>query len=233
MKKIITGALLLTGAAVFAEGKSEVKKEETKKDPVYKVIPRGSSVIVDGKKIYIKTGKSMCSADRAATKLAEGKVLKDVKCNISKNDPNSKFWKDVTKYKNIRVFDKSTQDGIMKNIEDVEKKEKDARSKHDNVEGSSRIHFDMSIINNDKQKDNKQNNKTITPRKKVESNNKKINKSDSESNQRKTVPKTRIIFIKEEISLDKKKGKVEYAAAKETEVDNIIKNMAKRIAEES
>lgn len=232
MKKIITGALLLTGAAAFAEGKTEIKKED-KKDPVYKVIPRGSSVIVDGKKIYIKNKNSMCSADRAATKLAEGKVLKDVKCNISKNDPNGKFWKDVTKYKNIRVFDKSTQDGIMKNIEDVEKKEKDARSKHDNVEGSSRIHFDMSIINNDKQKDNKQNNKTITPRKKVESNNKKINKSDSESNQRKAVPKTRIIFIKEEISLDKKKGKAEYAAAKDTEVDNIIKNVAKRIAEES
>lgn len=228
MKKIITGALLGIGAAAFAENKNEVKK-----DPVYKVIPRGSNVVVDGKKIYIKNGKSMCSADRAATKLAEGKVLKDVKCNISKNDPNGKFWKDVTKYKNIRVYDKYTQDGIMKNIEDVEKKEKDARSKHDNVEGSSRIHFDMSIINNDKQKDNKQNNKTITPRKKVESNNKKINKSDSESNQRKAVPKTRIIFIKEEISLDKKKGKAEYAAAKDTEVDNIIKNVAKRIAEES
>ena len=227
MKKIITGALLLTGAAAFAEGKNEVKKEEVKKDPVYKVIPRGSSVIVDGKKIYIKNKNSMCSADRAATKLAEGKVLKDVKCNISKNDPNSKFWKDVTKYKNIRVFDKSTQDGIMRNIEDVEKKEKDARSKHDNVEGSSRIHFDMSIINNDKPKE-----KTKEPRKKVESN-KKINKSDSENNQRKAVPKTRIIFIKEEISLDKKKGKAEYASAKDTEVDNIIKNMAKRIAEES
>lgn len=51
MKKIITGALLLTGASIYADGKDVVKKDEVKtQDPIYRVIPRESKISVVGKK---------------------------------------------------------------------------------------------------------------------------------------------------------------------------------------
>lgn len=147
MKKIITGALLLTGASVFADGKNVVKKEEVKtKDPVYRVIPRESKISVVGKKIYVKNDKATCSASRELTKETGGKVLKDVKCKISKKDPNYKFWNKVVSRKNIRVYDAGTQKEILKKIKQVEETEADAKTKLDDVYGASRLHFDMSII---------------------------------------------------------------------------------------
>lgn len=147
MKKIITGALLLTGASVFADGKDVVKKEEIKtQDPIYRVIPRESKISVVGKKIYVKNDKATCSASRELTKETGGKVLKDVKCKISKKDPNYKFWNKVVSRKNIRVYDAGTQKEILKKIKQVEETEADAKTKLDDVYGASRLHFDMSII---------------------------------------------------------------------------------------
>lgn len=147
MKKIITGALLLTGASIYAEGKDVVKKEEVKtQDPVYRVIPRESKISVVGKKIYVKNDKATCSASRELTKETGGKVLKDVKCKISKKDPNYKFWNKVVSRKNIRVYDAGTQKEILKKIKQVEETEADAKTKLDDVYGSSRLHFDMSIV---------------------------------------------------------------------------------------
>lgn len=147
MKKIITGALLLTGASIYADGKDVVKKDEVKtQDPVYRVIPRESKISVVGKKIYVKNDKSTCSASRELTKETGGKVLKDVKCKISKKDPNYKFWNKVVSRKNIRVYDAGTQKEILKKIKQVEETEADAKTKLDDVYGGSRLHFDMSII---------------------------------------------------------------------------------------
>ena len=147
MKKIITGALLLTGASIYADGKDVVKKEEVKtQDPVYIVIPRESKISVVGKKIYVKNDKATCSASRELTKETGGKVLKDVKCKISKKDPNYKFWNKVVSRKNIRVYDAGTQKEILKKIKQVEETEADAKTKLDDVYGASRLHFDMSII---------------------------------------------------------------------------------------
>lgn len=147
MKKIITGALLLTGASIYADGKDVAKKEEVKtQDPVYRVIPRESKISVVGKKIYVKNDKATCSASRELTKETGGKVLKDVKCKISKKDPNYKFWNKVVSRKNIRVYDAGTQKEILKKIKQVEETEADAKTKLDDVYGASRLHFDMSII---------------------------------------------------------------------------------------
>ena len=147
MKKIITGALLLTGASVFADGKYIVKKDEVKiQDPIYRVIPRESKISVVGKKIYVKNDKATCSASRELTKETGGKVLKDVKCKISKKDPNYKFWNKVVSRKNIRVYDAGTQKEILKKIKQVEETEADAKTKLDDVYGANRLHFDMSII---------------------------------------------------------------------------------------
>ena len=147
MKKIITGALLLTGASIYAEGKDVSKKDEIKThDPVYRVIPRESKISVVGKKIYVKNDKATCSASRELTKETGGKVLKDVKCKISKKDPNYKFLNKVVSRKNIRVYDAGTQKEILKKIKQVEETEADAKTKLDDVYGGSRLHFDMSII---------------------------------------------------------------------------------------
>ena len=169
MKKIITGALLLTGASVFADGKDVVKKEEIKtQDPIYRVIPRESKISVVGKKIYVKNDKATCSASRELTKETGGKVLKDVKCKISKKDPNYKFWNKVVSRKNIRVYDAGTQKEILKKIKQVEETEADAKTKLDDVYGASRLHFDMSIIKPaNTPKDNK--NKKVVYVKKEES----------------------------------------------------------------
>lgn len=147
MKKIITGALLLTGASIYADGKGVAKKDEVKtQDPVYRVIPRESKISVVGKKIYVKNDKATCSASRELTKETGGKVLKDVKCKISKKDPNYKFWNKVVSRKNIRVYDAGTQKEILKKIKKVEETEADAKTKLDDVYGGDRLHFDMSII---------------------------------------------------------------------------------------
>lgn len=147
MKKIITGALLLTGASIYADGKDVAKKDEVKtQDPVYIVIPRESKISVVGKKIYVKNDKATCSASRELTKETGGKVLKDVKCKISKKDPNYKFWNKVVSRKNIRVYDAGTQKEILKKIKQVEETEADAKTKLDDVYGGNRLHFDMSII---------------------------------------------------------------------------------------
>ena len=147
MKKIITGALLLTGASIYADGKDVVKKDEVKtQDPIYRVIPRESKISVVGKKIYVKNDTATCSASRELTKETGGKVLKDVKCKISKKDPNYKFWNKVVSRKNIRVYDAGTQKEILKKIRQVEETEADAKTKLDDVYGASRLHFDMSII---------------------------------------------------------------------------------------
>lgn len=169
MKKIITGALLLTGASVFADGKDVVKKDEVKtQDPIYRVIPRESKISVVGKKIYVKNDKATCSASRELTKETGGKVLKDVKCKISKKDPNYKFWNKVVSRKNIRVYDAGTQKEILKKIKQVEETEADAKTKLDDVYGASRLHFDMSIIKPaNTPKDNK--NKKVVYVKKEES----------------------------------------------------------------
>ena len=169
MKKTITGALLLTGASIYADGKDVVKKEEVKtQDPVYRVIPRESKISVVGKKIYVKNDKATCSASRELTKETGGKVLKDVKCKISKKDPNYKFWNKVVSRKNIRVYDAGTQKEILKKIKQVEETEADAKTKLDDVYGASRLHFDMSIIKPaDTPKENK--NKKVVYVKKEES----------------------------------------------------------------
>lgn len=169
MKKIITGALLLTGASIYADGKDVVKKYEVKtQDPIYKVIPRESKISVVGKKIYVKNDKATCSASRELTKETGGKVLKDVKCKISKKDPNYKFWNKVVSRKNIRVYDAGTQKEILKKIKQVEETEADAKTKLDDVYGASRLHFDMSIIKPvNTPKDNK--NKKVVYVKKEES----------------------------------------------------------------
>lgn len=147
MKKIITGALLLTGASIYADGMDVVKKDEVKtQDPVYRVIPRESKISVVGKKIYVKNDKATCSASRELTKETGGKVLKDVKCKISKKDPNYKFWNKVVSRKNIRVYDAGTQKEILKKIKQVEETEADAKTKLDDVHGGNRLHFDMFII---------------------------------------------------------------------------------------
>lgn len=96
MKKIITGATILTGAIAMANdggATANTTKKETKveKDSIYRVIPKGSKVSVKGKKIVISNGNSMCSADKALTKATE--VKKDVvKKEVRKSEPKSKLF---------------------------------------------------------------------------------------------------------------------------------------------
>lgn len=100
----------------------------------------------------------MLCASRELTKETGGKVLKDVKCRISKKDSNYKFWNKVVSRKNIRVYDAGTQKEILKKIKQVEETEADAKTKLDDVYGAGRLHFDMSIIkpaNTDKENKNK------------------------------------------------------------------------------
>lgn len=116
MKKIITGATILTGVIAMANDNVNAAKKEnvTEKDPIYRVIPRGSKVSLKGKKMIISNSSSMCSADKDSTKATKGKVLNDIKCSISKSDPNYNFWKKLSKMKNLKVCDKWTQEEIMK-----------------------------------------------------------------------------------------------------------------------
>lgn len=190
-------------------------KKDTKveKDPIYRVIPRGSKVSVKGKKNIISNGNSMCSADKALTKVTEGKTLRDIKCNISKSDPNYNFWKKISRMKNLRVYDKWTQEEIMKKIKDIEDKDAESKAKLDEVEGSGRVYFDMSVIQ---------------PKKKAEPKAKPLTKKKpepkKEEHKKEATPKVK--KRKEEIS---KKNKVN----DDVDVDAIIKGIADRIAKES
>lgn len=228
MKKIITGATLLTGAIAMANDggatTNTVKKEtEVKKDPIYRVIPRESKVSVKGKKIVISNGNSMCSADKALTKATEGKTLRDIKCSVSKSDPNYNFWKKISRMKNLRVYDKWTQEEIMKKIKDIEAKDAESRSKVDEVEGAGRIYFDMAVMQ-PKQKEESKDSKVI---KKAEPKAKPVKKPEPKKGEikKEATPKVkkRTIYIEEEIS--KKNDDVD--------VDAIIKGIADRIAKES
>lgn len=233
MKKIITGATILTGAIAMANDSTTTNtpRKETKveKDPIYRVIPRGSKVSVKGKKIIISNGNSMCSADKALTKATEGKTLRDIECNISKSDPNYNFWKKISRMKNLRVYDKWTQEEIMKKIKDIEAKDAEARTKLDEVEGAGRVYFDMSVIQ-PKKKDETKENKVV---KKAEPKAKPLTKKKSEPKKeevtKEAAPKVkkRIIYIKEEISKKNTKNN------EDVDVDSIIKGIADRIAQES
>lgn len=139
-KEIITGITLL-GTLVMAQ-----ENGETTKDPIYRVVPRKSSVIVKDKKATITNNKAMCSADRVLSKTTEGKSLRDVKCSPSKTDPNYNYWKKVAAMKNIKIYDKDTQNDIIKEAEDIEEKYKDAHSKYEHVVGADRLHFDLVEI---------------------------------------------------------------------------------------
>ena len=215
MKKIITGATLLTGAIAMANDNVNTAKKEsiTEKDPIYRVIPRGSKVLLKGKKIIISNSSSMCSADKDSTKATKGKVLNDIKCSISKSDPNYNFWKKLSKMKNLKVYDKWTQEEIMKKIEDIEEKYTDSKTKVDDVEGSTRLYFDMNII---KPKNKEEVKKSESKAKPI------INKKEANPKVKK-----RIIYIKEEISKKNTKSN------DDVDVDKIMKGIADRIAKES
>lgn len=242
MKKIITGATILTGAIAMANdggATANNTKKETKveKDPIYRVIPKGSKVSVKGKKIVIENGNSMCSADKALTKATEGKTLRDIKCNISKSDPNYNFWKKISKMKNLRVYDKWTQEEIMKKIKDIEAKDEDSRTKVDEVEGAGRVYFDMAVIQPKKKATEVKKDVVKKEVRKSEPKSKLFTKKkseDKEETKKEAAPKVkkRVIYIKEEIS--KKDTKVkETKSTDDVDVDAIIKGIAERIAKES
>lgn len=231
MKKIITGATILTGAIAMANdggATANTTKKETKveKDPIYRVIPRGSKVSVKGKKIIISNGNSMCSADKALTKATEGKTLRDIKCNISKSDPNYNFWKKISKMKNLRVYDKWTQEEIMKKIKDIEAKDAESRTKLDEVEGAGRVYFDMSVIQPKKKEETKENKdvKKAEPKAKPLAKKKVEPKKEEVTKEAAPKVKKRIIYIKEEISKNNTKNN------DDVDVDAIIKGIADRIA---
>lgn len=246
MKKIITGATILTGAIAMANdggATANNTKKETKveKDPIYRVIPKGSKVSVKGKKIVIENGNSMCSADKTLTKATEGKTLRDIKCNISKSDPNYNFWKKISKMKNLRVYDKWTQEEIMKKIKDIETKDEESRTKVDEVEGAGRVYFNMVVIQPKKKATEVKKDVVKKEDKKVEK--REVRKSEPKSKlftkkkveeKEEVAPKVkkRVIYIKEEISKKPTKAK-ETKSNDDVDVDAIIKGIAERIAKES
>ena len=244
MKKIITGATILTGAIVMANdggatANNTKKENKVEKDPIYRVIPKGSKVSVKGKKIIIENGNSMCSADKALTKATEGKTLRDIKCNISKSDPNYNFWKKISRMKNLRVYDKWTQEEIMKKIKDIEAKDEESRTKVDQVEGTGRVYFDMTVIQPRKKVEVKKEEKKVEKKevRKSEPKSKLFTKKkteDKEETKKEAAPniKKRIIYIKEEISKKPTKEK-ETKSNDDVDVDAIIKGIAERIAKES
>ena len=244
MKKIITGATILTGAIAMANdggatANNTKKENKVEKDPIYRVVPKGSKVSVKGKKIIIENGNSMCSADKALTKATEGKTLRDIKCNISKSDPNYNFWKKISRMKNLRVYDKWTQEEIMKKIKDIEAKDEESRTKVDQVEGAGRVYFDMVVIQPRKKVEAKKEEKKVEKKevRKSEPKSKLFTKKkteDKEEHKKDVAPKVkkRIIYIKEEISKKPAKAK-ETKSNDDVDVDAIIKGIAERIAKES
>ena len=203
-KEIITGMTLL-GAMTMAENKDEVK------EPLYRVVPRTSSVIIKGKKVYVTNDKSMCTADVKSTKESEGKYLKDIKCSPSKNDPNYNYWKKVAASKNIRIYDTDTQKDIIKKIKDTETKYEDASSKHNNVVGSDIVHFDLVAIppKEDKPKEDSIKNKPV----------------DTKNKEGKNNTKRKIVYVnQEDLKGNKKKEK------KETKINDFLKNYSKELS---
>lgn len=204
-KEIITGITLLGTLGIAGEN------GETTKDPVYKVVPRKSGVIVKDKKVIISNDKSICSADRVLSKIAEGKTLRDVKCSPSKTDPNYSYWRKVAAMKNIKIYDKNTQKMILQYIEDLENKYVEAKSKYENIVGADRLYFDLVEIKpkeNETDSEHKEDNKLV--KKKIEQLIKK-----SRTLKDKNIPK-KVIYINKEKD--------------NTDIDNILKNYAKKLS---
>lgn len=204
-KEIITGMTLLGTLGIAGEN------GETTKDTVYKVVPRKSGVIVKDKKVIISNDKSMCSADRVLSKIAEGKILRDVKCSPSKTDPNYSYWRKVAAMKNIKIYDKNTQKMILQYIEDLENKYREAKSKYENIVGADRLYFDLVEIKPKEDKTDsepKEDNKLV--KKRIEQLIKK-----SRTLKDKNVPK-KVIYI------NKNKDN--------TDIDNILKNYAEKLS---
>ena len=200
-KEIITGMTLLGTLGIAGEN------VDTKKDPVYRVAPRKSSVTVKDKKVIISNDKSMCSADRVLSKIAEGKTLRDVKCSPSKADPNYSYWRKVAAMKNIKIYDKDTQKEILQYIDDLE----DAKSKYENIVGADRLHFDLVEI---KPKENKIDSKPKEDNKLVKKRIEQLIKK-SRTLRDKNVPK-KVIYINKEKD--------------NTDIDNILKNYAEKLS---
>ena len=201
-KEIITGMTLLGTLGIAGEN------TETTKEPVYRVTPRKSIVTVKDKKVTISNDKSMCSADRVLSKIAEGKTLRDVKCSPSKADPNYSYWRKVAAVKNIKIYDKDTQKEIMKNIDDLENKYGEAKSKYENIVGADRLHFDLVEIKPKENYEPKEENKLV--KKRIEQLIKK-----SRTLKDKNVPK-KVIYINKEKD--------------NTDIDNILKNYAEKLS---
>ena len=201
-KEIITGMTLL-GALTMAENKDEVK------EPLYRVVPRTSSVIIKGNKVYVTNDKAMCTADGKSTKESEGKYLKDVRCSPSKGDPNYNYWKKVAASKNIRIYDTDTQKDIIKKIKDTETKYEDASSKHNDVVGSDRIHFDLVAIppKEDTSKVDSVRNKPV----------------DTKNKEGKNNTKRKIVYVNQNDLKDSKK--------KENKINNFLNNYAKELSD--
>lgn len=204
-KEIITGMTLLGTLGIAQEN------GDTKKDPVYKVVPRKSNIIVKNKKVTISNDKSMCSADRVLSKIAEGKTLRDVKCSPSKTDPNYRYWRKVAAVKNIKIYDKNTQKEILQYIDDLENKYGEAKSKYENIVGADRLHFDLvEIKTKENETDSEPKEDSRLVKKKIEQLIKK-----SRTLKDKNVPKKVIYINKEKDS---------------TDIDNILKNYAEKLS---
>ena len=207
-KEIITGITLLGTLGMAGEN------GETTKDPIYRVVPRKSSVIIKDKKITITNNKAMCSADSVLSKTTEGKSLRDVKCSPSKSDPNYNYGKKVSAMKNIKIYDKDTQKEILKISENIEEKYGEASSKYENVIGADRLHFDLVEV------------KAKAKTKPVEENKEKdlnVKKNiDKLVKKGKRLMKEKIVYVKKEVE-----KKVKNA---DDDIDKILKNYAEKLS---
>lgn len=205
-KEIITGITLLGTLGIAQENK------EIAKDPIYSVVPRKSNVIIKDKKVTISNDKSMCSADRVLSKIAEGKILRDVKCSPSKTDPNYSYWRKVAATKNIKIYDKDTQKDILQHINDLENKYGEANSKYENIVGADRLHFDLVEVKpkeSNTKTEPKEDNKLV--KKRVEQLVKK-----SRTLKDKNAPK-KVIYLNK-------------AKDDNIDIDNILKNYAEKLS---
>lgn len=208
-KEIITGITLLGTLGMAQEN------GETTKDPIYRVVPRKSSVIVKDKKATITNNKAMCSADRVLSKTTEGKSLRDVKCSPSNTDPNYHYWKKVASMKNIKIYDKDTQNDIIKEAEDIEEKYKDAHYKYEHVVGADRLHFDLV---------------EIKPKPKEEKKEEKVENKKVKSSINQLIRKGKLLMK------EKKNPKKVYVNDKkekknsDSNIDSILKNYAEKLS---
>lgn len=209
-KEIITGITLLGTLGMAQEN------GETTKDPVYRVVPRKSSVIVKDKKATITNNKAMCSADRVLSKTAEGKSLRDVKCSPSKTDPNYNYWKKVAAMKNIKIYDKDTQKEIVAEAESIGEKYEEASTKYERVVGADRLHFDLVEIKpKAKQVEEEIKETPLDVKKNIDS---LVRKGKKLMKQKKNDKK--IAYIKKEA--EKK--------VKDEDIDKILKNYAEKLS---